>query len=49
MGISFQTDFLIASQQRQQCPGRRRRKSRYGLETICGGGGQGIAAVVARQ
>ncbi|KMY67680.1 acetyl-CoA acetyltransferase [Desulfocarbo indianensis] len=26
----------------------RRRGSRYGLEAICGGGGQGIAAVVAR-
>ncbi len=25
----------------------RRRKARYGLETICGGGGQGIAAIVA--
>jgi acetyl-CoA C-acetyltransferase len=25
-----------------------RRDARYGLETICGGGGQGIAAVVAR-
>lgn len=26
----------------------RRRNARYGLETICGGGGQGIAAVLAR-
>jgi acetyl-CoA C-acetyltransferase len=26
----------------------RRRRVRYGLETICGGGGQGIAAVVER-
>lgn len=27
----------------------KRRKVRYGLETICGGGGQGIAAIVARK
>ena len=26
----------------------RRRNARYGLETICGGGGHGIAAIVAR-
>jgi acetyl-CoA C-acetyltransferase len=26
----------------------RRRRVRYGLETICGGGGQGIAAVLER-
>jgi acetyl-CoA C-acetyltransferase len=26
-----------------------RRNARYGLETICGGGGQGIAAVVERR
>jgi len=26
----------------------KRRDSRFGLETICGGGGQGIAAVVER-
>ncbi len=28
--------------------GMRRRSARYGLETICGGGGHGIAAVVER-
>ena len=27
----------------------KRRKARYGLETICGGGGLGIAAVFERQ
>jgi len=27
----------------------KRRKGRYGLETICGGGGQGIAAIVERE
>ncbi len=27
----------------------RRRNARYGLETICGGGGQGIAAIVERK
>jgi acetyl-CoA C-acetyltransferase len=26
----------------------RRRDARYGLETICGGGGQGICAIVER-
>ena len=26
----------------------RRRNARYGLETICGGGGHGIAAIVER-
>ena len=27
----------------------RRRNARYGLETICGGGGHGIAAIVERK
>jgi acetyl-CoA C-acetyltransferase len=27
----------------------RRRNARFGLETICGGGGHGIAAVVERK
>jgi acetyl-CoA C-acetyltransferase len=27
----------------------KRRNGRYGLETICGGGGQGIAAIVERE
>jgi len=27
----------------------KRSKVRYGLETICGGGGQGIAAIVERK
>jgi acetyl-CoA C-acetyltransferase len=27
----------------------RRRGGRYGLETICGGGGHGIAAVIERK
>jgi acetyl-CoA C-acetyltransferase len=27
----------------------KRRNSRYGLETICGGGGQGICAIVERR
>jgi len=27
----------------------RRRKSRYGLECICGGGGLGIAAIFERE
>jgi acetyl-CoA C-acetyltransferase len=27
----------------------RRRNARYGLETICGGGGQGICLIVERK
>jgi acetyl-CoA C-acetyltransferase len=27
----------------------KRRNARYGLETICGGGGQGICAIVERR